>query len=163
MRKKTVWIGLAAAVAALVLVAQESDVLIIIKKGERTSIAVPDLRGSGEAQQYMDAFNQTLWSDLESAGIFKMTPKSLYWLRVPQTPQDFRSMPARGTPGAGRPQATRPTAEGLWLSDWSGPPVNANYLTFGYTGVDGGQIVLRGWLYNVGQPDTASAQVLGKI
>jgi TolB protein len=163
MRKKTVWIGLAAAVAALVLVAQESDVLIIIKKGERTTIAVPDLRGSGAAQQYMDAFNQTLWSDLEGAGIFKMAPKSLYWLRVPQTPQDFRPMPASGTRGAGRPQASRPTAEGLWLSDWSGPPVNANYLTFGYTGVDGGQIVLRGWLYNVGQPDPASAQVLGKI
>ncbi|MGD0014725.1 MAG: hypothetical protein ABSD56_09905 [Bryobacteraceae bacterium] len=97
MRKKTVSIGLAAVVAALVLVAQESDVLIIIKKGERTSIAVPDLRGSGEAQQYMDAFNQTLWSDLEGSGIFKMTPKSLYWLRVPQTPQVWtrsRSSPA---------------------------------------------------------------------
>jgi TolB protein len=41
--------------------------------------------------------------------------------------------------------------------------VNANYLAFGYTGVQDGRLVLFGWLYNVGQPDPASAQVIGKL
>ena len=52
---------------------------------------------------------------------------------------------------------------GPWLTDWSGPPVNANYLAFGYTGGAGGRLVLFGWLYNVGQPDPTSAQVIGKL
>jgi TolB protein len=153
--------GLAA--AALLLAAQENpDVIIKLAKGERAAIAVPDLRGSGDAQQYMGAFNQTLWNDLDSAGVFKMVPKSLYWLRVPQTPKDFRPAPA-AVPRSGSLPASRPTGEGLWLSDWAGPPVTANYLAFGYTGVESGQIVLRGWLYNVGQSDLANAQVFGRI
>jgi TolB protein len=52
---------------------------------------------------------------------------------------------------------------GPWLTDWAGPPVNANYLAFGYTSTQNGQLVLRGWLYNLGQPDPASAQVIGKL
>jgi TolB protein len=40
--------------------------------------------------------------------------------------------------------------------------VSANYLAFGYTGAQAGQIVLRGWLYNAGQSDQANAQVFGK-
>jgi TolB protein len=160
MIRKTSWIVLGA-VAALLLAAQQSDVIIKLEKGERAAIAVPDLRGSGEAQQYMGAFNETLWNDLQSAGIFKMVPKSLYWTQVPRVPQDFRPQPAM-------PQRTsaasnvRPNAQGLWLSDWSGPPVSANYLAFGYTGAEAGQIVLRGWLYNVGQSDFSNAQVFGK-
>ncbi len=50
-----------------------------------------------------------------------------------------------------------------WLTDWSNPPVKANYLAFGYTGVQGDRLVLSGWLYNVGQPDPSSAQVIGKL
>ena len=162
MKMKPAWIGIGVAAASLILAAQQSDVIIKIEKGERASIAVPDFRGSGDAQQYMSAFNQTLWNDLESAGIFKMVPKSLYWLRVPQTPQDLQKTPQPAARG-GRLSSSRPTAEGLWLSDWSGPPVNANYLAFGYTGSESGQIVLRGWLYNVGQTDLANAQVFGKV
>jgi TolB protein len=40
--------------------------------------------------------------------------------------------------------------------------VSANYLAFGYTAVQNDVLVLYGWLFNVGQPDPASAQVLGK-
>ncbi len=37
-------------------------------------------------------------------------------------------------------------SQGPWLTDWSGPPPNANYLAFGYTAVQNNQIVLYGWL-----------------
>jgi TolB protein len=148
-----------AAAAVLVVAAQQSDVVIKIEKGEGgTALAVPDLRGSGEAQQYMNAFNQTLWNDLDSAGIFHMVPKSLYWLQVPQQPSDFRPQP----PASRSTSNVRPNGQGLWLSDWTSPPVSARYLAFGYTGVQAGQIVLRGWLYNVAQADPTAAQVLGK-
>ena len=159
MKNKTLW-TVFGAVAAVALAAQQSDVIIKLSSQEKAALAVPDLRGSGAAQQYMGVFNETLWSDLQSAGIFKMVPKSLYWTQVPQQPQDFRPQPAgvqRGTPAN-----TRPNGQGLWLSDWMSPPVSANYLAFGYTGEESGQIVLRGWLYNVGQNDLANAQVFGK-
>ncbi len=155
-KKLLLWIG---AAAALALAAQEADIRLRILKGERTSIAVPDFRGSGEAQQYMSAFNQTLWDDLAGSGIYKMVPKSLYPLQVPQRPQDFRrpvQPPSR--PGAAPPMVS---AGGLWLTDWSGPPANAGYLAIGYTGAESGQIVLRAWLFSTTQPDLTSAQVLG--
>ncbi len=70
--------------AALAAVAQQSDVIIKIEKGAKTAIAAPDLRGSGAAQQHMGVFNQTLWTDLESAGIFRLVPKSLSRAFVPR-------------------------------------------------------------------------------
>ncbi|MGE5568856.1 MAG: hypothetical protein ACM3S5_07450 [Rhodospirillales bacterium] len=160
MTKKTVWIGSCVAAAVLVLAAQ--DVRIELSKGDRAAIAVPDLRGAGEAQQYMNVFNQTLWSDLEGSGLYRMAPKSMYPLQVPQRPEDFRPpvMPAKPTQRGAPPP--RPVSRGPWLTDWSDPPVNANYLAFGYTAAQAGQIVLRGWLYNVGQADLANAQVFGK-
>jgi TolB protein len=147
--------------SALVLTGQNADISGTIKNGDQRAIAVPDFRGSGDAQRVMDPFNQTLWDALSGSGALKMTAKSLYPLEVPQRPQDFRvpvAMPARR--GAPPPQ---PSSNGLWLTDWSGPPVNANYLAFGYTGVQDGRLVLFGWLYYLAQPDPASAQVIGKL
>jgi len=157
MRKQTVWtVALCAAAAVVGVLAQEREI-IKISKGERPVLAVPDLRGSGDAQQYMGAFNQTLWSDLDAAGIFNLAPKSLYWLQVPQQPRDFRPEPA-ASPSTGN---VRPNGQGLLLSDWASPPVSAGFLAFGYTGVEAGQFVLRGWLDNTGRP-LASAQTIGK-
>jgi TolB protein len=51
----------------------------------------------------------------------------------------------------------------MYLSDWAGPPVSANYLAFGYTAAQNGRLVLMGYFYNVNQPDAANAQVFGKI
>jgi len=79
---------------------------------EKPTIAVPDLRGSGDAQQFMGAFNSTLFNDLSGSGQLKLIPKTLYPVQVPQQPSDFR----QGGPA---------------LADWSGPPPNANYLAFG--------------------------------
>src|ERR1700676_312253 len=135
------------------------DITGIIHSAERPAIAVADMRGTGDAQRNMDIFNSTLWDELSNAGILKMVAKSVYPLEVPQRPQDFKppAVPAnarRGTP---------PTRNGPWLTDWCGPPVSANYLAFGYTAVQGNQLVLFGWFYDVSQPTTQAAQVLGKL
>jgi TolB protein len=152
--------------AALLLAAAASlqgqaqpDMSLRASTAERPAIAVADMRGTGDAQRNMDTFNSTLWDELQNAGILKMVAKSVYPLEVPQRPQDFKppAVPAnarRGTP---------PARTGPWLTDWSGPPVSANYLAFGYTAVQDNRLVLFGWLFNTGQPDVASAQVIGKL
>jgi TolB protein len=160
MKIVTAWAvaGLAALAAA-----QQSDVLIKITQGERVAIAVPDFRASGGAQKFMDAFNQTLFGDLDSSALFRMVPKSMYPLETPQRPQDFRPpvipamQPRRGAP------PPEPVRMGPWLTDWSQPPVSATYLAFGYAGEQDGRLVIFGWLYNVTQNDLAGAQVLGKM
>ncbi len=136
--------------------AQQSDVTIKLQQGERTAIAVADFRGSGDAQKFMDAFNQVLFSDLDSSGLFRMVPKSMYPLETPQRPQDFRA-PRTAARGA------QPVRQGPWLTDWSDPPASAAYLAFGYSGVQDGRLAVFGWLFNVVQRDVASAQVLGKM
>lgn len=135
----------------LVLYAQEGSVVIKIVGSQKPVIAVPDLRGSGAAAPLMGAFNETLFGDLQNSGLFTMAPKGMYPLQVPQRPEDFRQPSRPGTP-----------AGGLWLSDWSSPPVQANFLTTGYTAEQNGALVLYGWLYDVGQPNLANAQILGK-
>lgn len=132
------------ALGSLLLVAQQVDISGIITKGDLPAMAVIDFRGSGDAQRNMNTFNQVLFSELQGAGLFKMVAKSFYPLRVPQQPADFR-------PG------------GAQLSEWSAPPVNANYLAFGYTAVQNGQLVLFGYLYNVKLPEGANPQVIGKL
>ncbi len=122
----------------------------INKPGEKPTIAVPDFRGAGDAQRLMNTFNGTLFSDIQTSGQLKMAPKTNYPLQVPQQPTDFRP------PVSGRSQ-------GAWLTDWSGPPVSANYLAFGYTAVQNNQIVLYGWLFDVTQQNASSAQLLAKV
>jgi TolB protein len=159
--------GLAAlsAGAILLLAAQQQTIDIgTITKGERPSIAIPDLRGAGEAQPLMAAFNRTLWRDVESAGIFKMVSKSMYPTTVPQQPSDFTEPPPVTAAPRGRKGqiVAPPTGGGRWLSDWSGPPASANYLAFGYTAVTNGVLVLQGWLFDLRRETPAAAQVIAK-
>ena len=152
-------VALLLAAATLLQGQQQPQIQGLITSSERPAIAVADMRGTGDAQRNMDTFNSTLWDELQNAGILKMVAKSVYPLEVPQRPQDFKppAVPAnarRGTP---------PVRTGPWLTDWSGPPVSANYLAFGYTAVQDNRLVLFGWLFNTGQPDVASAQVIGKL
>jgi TolB protein len=126
-------------VSALLLTAQDARISIV--KGEKPVIAVADMRGSGAAQQYMDVFNKTLWDELDNTGQIRLAPKTSYPLTLPQQPGDFK------------PPAL--------FSEWARPPVSANFLAFGYTAVQGDQILLYGYFFNVGQPDVQSAQVLG--
>ena len=98
--------------------------------GGQPALAVIDFRGSGAAQAQMSAFNGTLFTDLQTSGIFKMVPKSLYPLQNPQRPEDLR--PASG--------------QGMALADWAGSPVNASHLAYGYTADQNGTLVLYGYL-----------------
>jgi TolB protein len=122
----------------------------LMKPGGKPTIAVPDFRGAGDAQNFMNAFNGTLWSDLQNSGQLKLLPKTVYPLTIPQQPADFKP-PVNGK------------NQGPWLTDWSGPPVNGNYLAFGYTATQNGQLALYGWLYDVKQANPSSAQLLAKV
>jgi TolB protein len=165
--KKKLMFAFAAALAiiiasSLILTGQNPDIIgNISQNGEKPSIAVPDLRGTGDAQRVMDTFNKTVWDELAGSGFLKMAAKSLYPLNVPQQPQDFKPPTVTAPLRAGAAPVT--VSNGPWLTDWSGPPVNTNYLAFGYTAVQDGRLVLRGFLYNVGQPDPGSAQVIGNL
>ena len=147
--------------ATVLLRGQQSDITGIIRTSERPAMAITDMRGAGEAQKYMDALNSTLWDEVSGAGVLKMVAKSLYPLETPQRPQDFH--PPTVTTPARRGQQPQTVRNGPWLTDWSGPPVSSNYLAFGYTGEQDGRLVLFGWLFNVGQADVTSAQVIGKL
>jgi TolB protein len=133
----------------------------IVKEHGKPTIAVTDFRGSGEAQKFMTTFNTTLWDELNNSGVLTMIGKTFYPLDIPQQPQDFK--PPTTAPPARRGEQPRTVKNGPWLTDWSGPPTNANYLVFGYTAVQDGRLLLQGYLFNVGQPDVTSAKLIGKL
>jgi len=159
--KRFIWLVIIGS-AALAVLAQDINLKIV--SGQRPVIALPDLRGSGEAQQYMAAFNQTLLDDIQGSGYFKVAPKTSYPLTIPQQPADFVTPPPAGPPPRGRRGeiVKTPSGGGRWMIDWSGPPVNANYLAFGYTAIDNGVFVLRGWLFDLSKDSPSTAQVIGK-
>ncbi len=115
----------------------------IVKKGQIPNFAAIDFRGASGAQPLMNTFNGTLFTDLQTSGLFKMVPKSFYPLQNPQRPEDFRET----------------SGQGLALADWAGSPVNANYLAFGYTTLQNNQLVLFGYVYDVTQKSLSGAQV----
>lgn len=147
MKKIFLTLGVLLASVLIVTVnAQQNaaDILIKIAGGNMPVIAITDMRGTGEAQNHMAVFNKTLYDEIEGSAVLKIASKSVYPLNTPQSPQDFR-------PG------------GAQLGDWGRPPVNANYLAFGYTAVQNGQLVLFGYLYDVSQQSAQAAQVIGKL
>lgn len=94
------------------------------------------LGGTPQSDTLRKVFNDTLWNDLENAGIFDMVSKSFYPLSQPARPTD------------------------VVLGAWSNPPPNAGMLAFGNLGVSQDQLVVKGWLYDV--KNAASPQVLAK-
>jgi TolB protein len=154
-------IGLGIALTTGKAPGQQPDAQLVVRGGEKPAIAIADVRGVGDAQKFMDVFNSTLWDEISNSGALKMVSKSVYPLDVPQRPQDFRQPTVTQAPRAG--VTFPPQKNGPWLTDWSGSPVSANYLAFGYTAAQDGRLALYGWLFNVGQPDVTSAQVIGKV
>ncbi|HWB86821.1 MAG TPA: hypothetical protein VG675_21935 [Bryobacteraceae bacterium] len=160
--KKLLCVSSAAILALLALHAQ--DIKGVISGGQMPHLAVPDFRGSGEAEALMATFNQTLWSDLQGAGVVDMVAKTMYPTTIPQQPSDFRERPAAvETPRTRnrRELAAPRTGGGLWMTDWSSPPVSANYLAIGYTAVQNNVLVLYGWLLDLSRDTPANAQILG--
>jgi TolB protein len=146
----------AALVAALVFVAHAQDrIRIDIMGGTNRTIAIPDMRGSGQAADLMGTLNETLFREIQDSGLFNVTAKSFLPLNIPQQPRDFKGATRKGKP-------TKST-EGLYLSDWKEVPTSADYFTIGYTAEQNGQLVLFGWLFSSNVPDVQGAQVFGKL
>ncbi len=148
------WIG-AAAAAAMLLTAQQQPVLTgtVEKSGQPIPvIAVPDFRGAGDAQPLAAAFNQTLWGDLQDSGLVKLLAKTMYPTVAPQQPSDLLD-PRPGVEKAG----------GRLMSDWSNPPAQANYLAFGYAASKDGLFVAFGYFFDLHQPTTREAKVIGDV
>jgi TolB protein len=81
-------------------------------------------------------FDDTLFNDLQSAGIFEMVSPSFYPLGVVGAPSDVK------------------------IEAWGNPPPNAAMLAFGNLGVNGGSLTVQGWLYDL--KNSQNPQVLGK-
>jgi len=106
---------------------------------ERARVAAPDFKASSQDPrntELLKTFNDTLWNDLDNAGIFDMVSKSFYPVAPVGAPADVK------------------------FDAWSAAPVNAAYLVFGNIAAAGNNVVVQGWLYDV--KNTASPQVLGK-
>jgi TolB protein len=131
----------------------------IEKNPGKPHVAVTDFRASGAATSYIGAFNDTVRSDLEGSPLINFVPKTLYPLQVPQQPSDL--VAGIAPPSRGRAI----TMMGNRLTDWSLPPVSANYLGMGYGAEDRGMFVVFGWFYSTStQMQTLQqAQVFGKV
>jgi TolB protein len=130
----------------------------IQKNPGKPLIAVPDFRASGAAASYIGAFNSTVASDLQSSPLINFVPKTMYPLDIPQQPSDLVA-------GLAPPSSRALTPLGKRLTDWSLPPVAANYLGIGYGAEDRGMFVAFGWFYTTSPTITTlqQAQIFGKI
>ncbi|MDT5014919.1 MAG: TolB protein, partial [Mycobacterium sp.] len=107
---------------------------------EKVRIAASDFKPATQDPKNTDllkTFNDTLFNDLDNAGIFDLVSKSFYPLQVPGQPTELNT------------------------KDWNSPPPNASMLAFGNLGVTADKVTVQGWLYDV-KSSTTSPQVLGK-
>jgi TolB protein len=147
MRKSTfITLILLAATTTAMLFAEDINIWIH-GQGGKPALAVIDFRGTGASQPFMEAFNSTLFSDLQSSGLFDMKPKSLFPLNNPQRPEDLRP---------------DDNGQGFALSDWSGAPLNASHLVFGYAAAVNGSFALYGNVDDARQPNPQSAQLMAQ-
>jgi len=163
---RLVWIAAASAAALMMGYAQQAPDLTghVVNTGQLPVIAVPDLLGTGSAQNFTAVFNQTLWDDLTGSGVLKMAPKTLYPKGVPQQPADFRQPPPTAVAARSRQGelVAAPNGGGFWMKDWSNPPASANYLAFGYAAEQNGVLMLFGNLFDLSRDTPANAQMIGK-
>jgi TolB protein len=106
---------------------------------ERIRIAVPEFKPANQDprnSELLRTFNDTLWNDLNNAGIFEMVSKSFYPLGQIGAPSDVK------------------------FDVWGQAPVNAAMLVFGNLGANANNLVVQGWLEDVKNPN--SPPVLAK-
>jgi TolB protein len=130
----------------------------IEKNPGKPHIAVTDFRASGAAASLIGEFNSTVASDLQSSPLINVVPKTMYPVQVPQQPSDL-------IVGVAPPSTRVATPAGNRLTDWSLPPMSANFLGMGYGAENHGMFVIFGWLYST-SPTIQSlqqAQVFGKV
>ena len=105
----------------------------------KIKLAVPDFPPKSVDQQLVSLtqeFNQVLWSDLDSAGIFDMVSKSNYPLKVPEEPLDVD------------------------FNAWSSAPASAQMLVFGKAESINANLVITGRVFDLG--NQANPGVLAK-
>src|SRR5579872_496536 len=150
--RKLIWLIVLAGGLLVAIFAQDTDFIGHVVSGQRPKMAIIDFHGSGDAQKYVSAFNQTLWGDVEGSGLFDMVSKSMYPAAYPQQPSDFQQRPAPPASPQKRGQAPPPiSGNGLWMSDWAGAPVSATYLTFGFTAAAQNSFVVQGYVFELRQ------------
>src|SRR5712671_3975528 len=106
---------------------------------DKVRLAVPDFTAAGQDPknaELLKVFNETLWNDLDNAGIFDMVSKSFYPLGQVGNPADVK------------------------FESWSAAPPSAAMLAFGNLSASGNGMTVQGWLYDV--KNVTSPQVLGK-
>src|ERR1700757_5184092 len=95
---------------------------------EKIRLAASDFKSStsdAKNAELLKTFNDTLWNDLDNAGIFEMVSKSFYPLQNPGQPSD------------------------ITFSAWNSPPPKAAMLAFGNLGVTSDKVAVQGWLYDL--------------
>src|SRR5271169_7197275 len=121
------------AVIMLLLLAAASSAQDWIRTGtglgvERVRLAASDFKPStpdANNVNLLKTFNDTLWNDLDNAGIFDLVSKSYYPLQVPAQPSEVK------------------------FADWASPPPEASMLAFGNLGVTSDKVTVQGWLYDL--------------
>ncbi len=140
MMKRFAWLCLIAFLCVCSALAQNDWIRTGTGLGvEKIRVAVADFKQTSAdpaSGQLLKVFNDTLWSDLEQAGIFELVSKSFYPLQVPGAPEEIK------------------------LDAWANPPTNAGMLAFGNLNASSGDVLVQGWLYDV--KNSQSPQVLGK-
>ena len=122
---------------------------------ERTRLAVSSVFASPENAPLARVFDDTLWNDLDYAGIFDLASKSMYPLFLPSRPTDLTRCQdgSESNDPASKPCNTR-------LQEWRDPPLAAQMVTLGNLSRTGDQVQLEGWLVDPRNP--AQPIVLGK-
>ena len=134
-----------AVLASLILIAAYASAQDWIRTGtglgvDKVRLAAADFKPTTSDPKNTDllkTFNDTLFNDLDNAGIFDLVSKSFNPLQVPGQPTELNA------------------------KDWNSPPPNASMLAFGNLGVTGDKVQVQGWLYDV-KSTTTNPQVLGK-
>jgi TolB protein len=106
---------------------------------QKVRLAAADFKPSNadpKNAELLKAFNDTLFNDLDNAGIFDLVSKSFYPVEAPGQPSEVK------------------------FDVWGSPPPNASMLAFGNLGVSGNNVTVQGWLYDV--KNVSAPQVLGK-
>jgi TolB protein len=119
--------------------AQSQDDLIRTGTGigqERLRLAVSSFSSPAENAELLRVFDETLWNDLEYAGIFELAPKSFYPLALPARPTEVNS------------------------AQWTAPPVSARMLVLGNAMRQQDNLQIEGYLVDPG--NSAQPLVLGR-
>lgn len=100
---------------------------------QRIRIAAADFKAiSADPQtpQLKATFDSTLYTDLQNAGIFDVVSKSMIPTVMPGSPQEINA------------------------AQWAAPPSDAAMVAFGGLGINGGKLVVNGWLHDVKNSQT---------